>query len=123
MSVSSSPDIRRDQVLDWSALMHEVGPRFAERSRRCDANDAFVAENFAELKERGVFAAGVPRELGGGGASYPQLCAMLRTLAHYCGSTALTLSMHTHVVATAAWRGGAIPSPWSTCFGASPTRS
>ena len=111
MSVSSSPDIRRDQALDWSALMHEVGPRFAERSRRCDANDAFVAENFAELKERGVFAAGVPRELGGGGASYPQLCAMLRTLAHYCGSTALTLSMHTHVVATAAWRWRRDPEP------------
>jgi hypothetical protein len=50
--------------MDWSALMHEVGPRFAERSRRCDANDAFVAENFAELKERGVFAAGVPSDPG-----------------------------------------------------------
>ena len=111
MSLSSSPDIRRDQALDWSALMHEVGPRFAERSRRYDANDAFVAENFAELKERGVFAAGVPRELGGGGASYPQLCAMLRTLARYCGSTALTLSMHTHVVATAAWRWRRDPEP------------
>jgi alkylation response protein AidB-like acyl-CoA dehydrogenase len=98
-------------LMDWSALMDEVGPRFAERSRRCDANDAFVAENFAELKERGVFAAGVPRELGGGGASYPQLCAMLRTLAHYCGSTALTLSMHTHVVATAAWRWRRDPEP------------
>ena len=111
MSLSSSADIRRDQAMDWSALMHEVGPRFAERSRRCDANDAFVAENFAELKERGVFAAGVPSELGGGGASYPQLCAMLRTLARYCGSTALTLSMHTHVVATAAWRWRRDPEP------------
>ena len=29
---------------------------------------------------------------------------MLRTLAHYCGSTALALSMHTHLVATTAWR-------------------
>ena len=117
MSVSSSPDIRRDQALDWSALMHEVGPRFAERSRRCDANDAFVAENFAELKERGVFAAGVPRELGGGGASYPQLCTMLRTLARYC-VRCTPMSSRPQFGA-----GGAIPSPWSTCFGASPTRS
>lgn len=29
---------------------------------------------------------------------------MLRTLAHHCTSTALALSMHTHLVATAAWR-------------------
>ena len=69
-----------------------------------DATDTFVAENFAELKARGVFAAGVPSELGGGGASYPQLCDMLRALAHYCGSTALTLSMHTHFLATTSWR-------------------
>ncbi len=61
-------------------------------------------ENFADLKTRNVFAAGVPKELGGGGASYSELCGMLRTLACYCGSTALALSMHTHVVANAAWR-------------------
>jgi len=29
---------------------------------------------------------------------------MLRTLGYHCGSTALVLSMHTHPVATAAWR-------------------
>lgn len=29
---------------------------------------------------------------------------MLRAFAHYCSSTALALSMHTHLVATAAWR-------------------
>jgi alkylation response protein AidB-like acyl-CoA dehydrogenase len=32
------------------------------------------------------------------------LAGMLRTLAHHCSSTALALSMHTHLVATAAWR-------------------
>lgn len=29
---------------------------------------------------------------------------MLRELAHYCGATALALSMHTHLVAAAVWR-------------------
>ena len=62
----------------WAELMHALGPGFAERADRCDANDTFVAENFAELKARGVLAAGVPVELGGGGASYPELCEMLR---------------------------------------------
>ena len=29
---------------------------------------------------------------------------MLREIAHHCGSTALALSMHTHLVAAAVWR-------------------
>ena len=69
-----------------------------------DETDAFVEENYAALKARKVFAAGVPEELGGGGASVADLAGMLRTLAHHCSSTALALSMHTHLVATAAWR-------------------
>ena len=46
----------------------------------------------------------VPSELGGGGASHGEVCQMLRELAHHCGSTALALSMHTHLVAAAVWR-------------------
>jgi acyl-CoA dehydrogenase len=100
-----------EQAVDWPLLMHEFGPQFAARAPAHDAADTFVAENFAELKARGVFAAGVPSELGGGGASYSQLCEMLRALARYCGSTALTLSMHTHLVATASWRWRRDPKP------------
>ena len=88
-----------------------VGARLRRTGGSCDADDTFVAENFAELKERGVLAAGVPAELGGGGASYPELCEMLRVLARYCGSTALTLSMHTHPLATLVWRWRRDPAP------------
>jgi alkylation response protein AidB-like acyl-CoA dehydrogenase len=108
---SSHPNVRPEQRVDWPALMHEFGPRFADRASVCDANDAFVADNFAELKARGVLAAGVPGELGGSGASYAELCSMLRTLARYCGSTALALSMHTHAVATLVWRWRQSPEP------------
>ena len=52
----------------------------------------------------GLIEAGVPRELGGGGAGVDEFAAMLRTLAYHCGSTALALSMHTHQVAVPAWR-------------------
>jgi len=89
---------------DWVALAHRLGRRFAERAAGHDADDSFVGDNYAELKEAHVFSAGVPAELGGGGASHAELGAMLRTLAQYCSSTALALSMHTHIVATAAWR-------------------
>ncbi len=106
----ASRDIR-PHAADWSLLMHELGPSFAARAPGHDAAETFVAANFAELKERGVLTAGVPSELGGGGATYPQLCDMLRVLAHYCGSTALTLSMHTHFIATTTWRWRREPKP------------
>jgi acyl-CoA dehydrogenase len=93
---------------DWVALMDELGPDFAKRSAEHDENDSFVSENYEKLKEKGAFAAGVPGELGGGDASHAELCAMIRTLAHHCSSTALAFSMHTHLVATLAfiWRSG-----------------
>jgi acyl-CoA dehydrogenase len=93
---------------DWIAVAHELAPSFAERAAAHDADDSFVAENYAALKERGLFAAGVPAELGGGDASHAELCAVVREIARYCGSTALAFSMHTHNVATQAlsWRAG-----------------
>ncbi|MFN3585509.1 acyl-CoA dehydrogenase family protein [Phenylobacterium sp.] len=90
--------------LDWERLAHEVGPELAARAAQADETDAFVAENLAMLKDRGFHMAGVPAALGGAGATYAELSAMLRTLARYCGSTALALSMHTHQVALPAWR-------------------
>jgi acyl-CoA dehydrogenase len=95
-------------------LARELGPRFASRAAEHDAADAFVIANYRELREQRAFSAGVPAELGGGGASYAELCAMLRVLGQHCGSTALALAMHTHQVAIAAWRwrneGGAMES-------------
>lgn len=94
-----------DRVLsDWAALARELGPRFAARASAHDAADSFVADNYRDLRERRVFSAGVPAELGGGGASHAELCAMARVLGQHCGSTALALAMHTHQVAIAAWR-------------------
>jgi acyl-CoA dehydrogenase len=89
---------------DWTVVANELGPAFAERAAQHDQDDSFVHQNYEELKARGVFGAGVPAELGGGDASIADLCDMLRTLAHYCSSTALALSMHTHLVAVPAWR-------------------
>src|SRR5262245_20427734 len=111
MAVAVAPRSEAAPAVDWPALMHELGPRFAARAADHDANETFVAVNFAELKARGVVAAAVPRELGGGGAAYAELCAMVRVAAHYCGSTALALSMHTHTVATMAWRWRRDPQP------------
>lgn len=85
-------------------IARELGAAFARRADTTPDEDRYVAENIALLKESGLVEAGVPRELGGGGADVDELAAMLRTLAHHCGSTALTFSMHTHQVAIPAWR-------------------
>lgn len=77
---------------------------FATRAAAHDKNDSFVAENYTALKQAGLVEAGVPAELGGGGAELAELCEMLRVMAHACGSTALAFSMHTHQVAIPAWR-------------------
>lgn len=89
---------------DWSRVIQELGTRFAERAAGHDADDSFVAENYAELRAHRVFSMGVPAELGGGGATHRELCEMLRVLARSCSSTALALAMHTHIVATTVWR-------------------
>ena len=104
MAVALSHPISDGQRTDWVGLARELGPRFAERAAAHDASDTFVTTNYAELRARRVFSAGVPAELGGGGASHAELCAMLRTFAHHCSSTALALSMHTHQVAVPVWR-------------------
>jgi alkylation response protein AidB-like acyl-CoA dehydrogenase len=89
---------------NWIAVARILGERFAARVAAHDADDSFVTENYADLKAHRVFSAGVPADLGGGDASHAELCAMLRTLGRSCGSTALALSMHTHLVAAAVWR-------------------
>lgn len=85
-------------------IVQELGPIFAQRAGEADDQDKFVADNFTLLKSSGLVEAGVPSELGGGGAGIDQMASMLRTLAHYCPSTALAFSMHTHQVAIPAWR-------------------
>lgn len=88
---------------NWLEIIHEIGPEFAARAEGLDNSDAFVSENYTTLKDRKLFSACVPTDLGGGGMTYRELCAMLRTLAGYCSSTALAFSMHQHVIALTVW--------------------
>lgn len=84
---------------DWTKVSQELGIAFGERAAAFDAQDRFVAENYAELKRAKVFSMLVPENFGGGGASLAELCDLLRVLGQHCASTALALSMHQHLVA------------------------
>ena len=91
------------QTIDLDALLDTIGPACAAGARERDETDGFVDDNYTLLKENGAFAALVPADLGGGGARHSELCAFLKGLAHYCPSTALALSMHSHLVAAAVY--------------------
>ena len=95
--------MRKPETIDWNSVVHQLGPSFAERATRHDETDEFVAENFADLKAARLFSATVPVELGGGGVTYSEMCGIVRTLAGYCPSTALSFSMHQHLVAAQIW--------------------
>jgi indole-3-acetate monooxygenase len=99
-AISTSAAQRRTVI----EIARDLGPIFAKRASETVDEDQYVSDNFALLKSSGMLEAGVPAELGGGGADVDELAAGLRALGYHCGSTALALSMHTHLVATAAWR-------------------
>lgn len=101
MPTVANPDIQAQEskLESFLSIVRDKGPVFADCAAVHDVEGSFVAGSYAELKEAGFFAAAVPAELGGGGLSHSEMCEVLRVLAHYCPSTALTLSMHQHLVA------------------------
>jgi indole-3-acetate monooxygenase len=104
MTILASRPAATEARKDFGALARSLVPALAEGAARADEEDRFVAENYVLLRETGLVEAGVPRELGGGGAELRELADTLRILAGGCASTALAFSMHTHQVAVPAWR-------------------
>lgn len=85
-------------------ITQTFGETFAKNASRSDADGTFVFENYKILKAHRFFSAMIPAELGGGGISHAEMCNIIRMLAHSCGSTALALSMHQHLVAATIWK-------------------
>jgi len=90
---------QENPVTDWVEVARELGDEFAKRAAGYDRHGDFVSENYRDLRDSRLFSAGIPVEAGGGGASYEDLCSVVRELGHHCGSTALAFAMHTHPVA------------------------
>ena len=88
----------------WIERAHKLGPELSEYAARHDEDGTFVMESCEALKAEGYYRALVPQELGGLGAGLSEICEFIRTLAHYCPATALTYSMHSHLVATTVWK-------------------
>ena len=88
----------------WPTTAHELVGPIASRAAEHDRDGTFVHDAMELLREHGLLAMLVPEALGGGGASHAEACAALCILAHGCPATALTLSMHSHLVAAQVWR-------------------
>lgn len=89
---------------DLIELAGVIGAEIAEHTERHDREGSFVTEGLERLRQAGLLALAVPRELGGWGAPIADVAAFQRALAYHCGSTALSTAMHHHVVAFTAWR-------------------
>lgn len=99
MSTSATNHDTTTSKTDFAATARALGAAFSDRAAGHDAQGSFVADNYDELREHKLFSAGIPKELGGGGATYAELCEVVLELGRHCGSTALSFAMHTHPVA------------------------
>jgi alkylation response protein AidB-like acyl-CoA dehydrogenase len=88
----------RHETTNWSGIACDVADAFAARAAMHDRDGKFVAKNYADLRNSRLFSAGIPVELGGGGASHAEVCAIVRELGRHCGSTGLAYAMHSHPV-------------------------
>lgn len=93
-------DPRSSWLTSARDMIGEIAPTAAQHDRTGE----FVSGAFEMLRERRFMSMLVPTELGGGGASHAEACAVLAELAHGCPATSLALSMHTHLVAAQVWR-------------------
>jgi acyl-CoA dehydrogenase len=116
MSITERSATMADQVTDrrhwtgvpstsrWLMEARHLVPVLAEQADRLDESGAFVDEAMQLLKQHRFMSMLVPTELGGGGATHAEACAVLAELAHGDPATSLTFAMHTHLVAAQVWR-------------------
>ncbi len=85
----------RERVI---ALVHELGPAFAERAAAYDREPAFPFENYDELRAAGMLGLCIPERYGGMGATFKDYMYISAELARFCPTTALTYNMHSQTV-------------------------
>jgi alkylation response protein AidB-like acyl-CoA dehydrogenase len=74
-----------------------LAPRFAARAARSDESGDFPVDDFADLRDAGLFGLMVPPRLGGLGAGFAEYARVAFELARGNGATALVFNMHASV--------------------------
>lgn len=104
MTILEEPAADTHHEAELIARAAACGPLLAEHAAEHDRDGSFVAPAYAALRSARLLAIGVPRELGGEGATIREISMVQRELGRHCGATALASSMHQHVTAFTAWR-------------------
>ena len=103
-SMTITIDSTTNTTFDWAELARQIGvalqPHVADRDRSGEIS----AIAFDNLRSAGLTSALVPVEFGGGGASHADMGRILRELGRLDPATAVTLSMHSHLLAAQVWR-------------------
>ncbi|HEX2357325.1 MAG TPA: acyl-CoA dehydrogenase family protein, partial [Micromonosporaceae bacterium] len=79
------------------AAAQRLAPRIAARAATHDHGGTFPADDFADLRDAGLFGLLVPERLGGAGAGFTEYAAVAYELARGNGATALVFNMHASV--------------------------
>ncbi|MEV1285985.1 acyl-CoA dehydrogenase family protein [Micromonospora sp. NPDC049679] len=84
-------------TVDAVGVARRLAPRLAARAGEYDRTGGFPVEDFAELRDAGLFGLMVPARLGGSGAGFAEYAAVAYELARGNGATALVFNMHASV--------------------------
>ncbi|MFT5202732.1 MAG: alkylation response protein AidB-like acyl-CoA dehydrogenase [Candidatus Aldehydirespiratoraceae bacterium] len=88
----------------WQKRASEVAEHLGEGVVQADQDGELPIGAVESLKLAGLTTALIPEDCDGGGATHADMAEVLRRLGRRDPSTALTLSMHSHVVAAQVWR-------------------
>ena len=103
MTITENPSAA-NPATDWAGLAGDIGAALKYEVAGRDITGEISIAAFENLRDAGLTSALVPVEFGGGGASHAEMGQALRELGRCDPSTAVTLSMHSHLVAAQVWR-------------------
>ena len=104
ITLDSTTTNTTNTTLEWAELARQVGVTLQPYAAEGDRSGEISAAAFDSLRAAGLTSALVPAEFGGGGASHADMGRILRELGRLDPATAVTLSMHSHLVAAQVWR-------------------
>ena len=102
--LTTTPTDEAEITVAWAEVAHDIGTELELDAAERDRTGEISVEAFEVLRASGLTSALVPREFGGGGATHEEMGRILRELGRHDAATAVTLSMHSHLVAAQVWR-------------------
>ena len=99
---------------DVIGVATRLADEFRSRAAEYDRTGEFPAKNYERMREEGYLRALVPEELGGLGATLPEIARAQQAIARGCASTALAVNMHQFQIGTMvdAFRSGGPTEPF-----------